>query len=81
MLFALHFIFILVAKPVGWSINFKLRAILFAVADPWEAAGAYFLSLPSLKWYQAIIVKAYALFRKVIDAKIKDTCKYKRPFK
>ena len=31
MLFALHFVLILVAKPVWWSIKFKLRVILFAI--------------------------------------------------
>ena len=34
LLFVMHLVLILVVKPVGWSIKFKLRVILLAVADP-----------------------------------------------
>ena len=33
LLFVMHLVLILVVKPVGWSIKFKLRVILIAVAD------------------------------------------------
>ena len=33
LLFVIHLVLILVVKPVGWSIKFKLRVILLAVAD------------------------------------------------
>ena len=39
LLFVMHLVLILVAKPVGWSIKLKLRVILLAVADPWKPAG------------------------------------------
>ena len=34
LLFVMHSVLILVTKSVGWSIKFKLRVILLAVADP-----------------------------------------------
>ena len=77
LLFVMHLVLILVTKSVGWSIKFKLRVILLAVADPWKPAGLtgegssfYSFSEPRvLKSYRAIIVQINAQFRKTVDPK------------